>query len=61
MVTTTSLGRTFQYLITLTVKKIPPDVQPKPSLAQLKTLSSHPVAGCLGEEATLHLAKPPFR
>lgn len=28
--------------------KVPPDVQPKPSLAQFRTMSSHPVSGCPG-------------
>ncbi|TRZ08524.1 hypothetical protein HGM15179_018581 [Zosterops borbonicus] len=33
-----------------------PNVQPKPPLAQLKTVSSCPVACCLGEESNPHLA-----
>ncbi|XP_068861257.1 probable C-mannosyltransferase DPY19L4 isoform X3 [Aphelocoma coerulescens] len=31
-------------------EKNPPDVQPKPSLAQLEAMSSRPVSGCLGKE-----------
>lgn len=45
----------------LSVKKIPPDIQSKSSPAQLKTTSSHHVAGCLVEEASPHLAKTSFQ
>ncbi|KAJ7406161.1 hypothetical protein WISP_135147 [Willisornis vidua] len=36
-----------------------PNVQPKLPMVQLKTTSSHPVAGCLGEEANSQLATAP--
>lgn len=38
-----------------------PDVQPKPPLMQLEVLSSHPVGGCLGEEANPYLATASFQ
>ncbi|KAJ7423673.1 hypothetical protein BTVI_08992 [Pitangus sulphuratus] len=42
-------------------EEIPPDIQPKPPLAQLKTLSSCPVSGCLREETKAHLSTTSFQ
>lgn len=37
-------------------EEISPNVQPKFLLVELETIFSHPVVGCLEEEADLHLA-----
>lgn len=42
-------------------KEILPDVQFVPPQAQLETISSYPVTGCLGEEADPHLTTASFQ
>lgn len=54
-----SMDSPFPCLITFVKKFF--NVQPKGPLVQLKTVSFRPVAGCLGEEADLHLATPAFQ
>lgn len=42
-------------------EEIPPDVPPESPLLQVEALSSHCLAGCLGEITVPHLATPPFQ
>lgn len=44
------------FLFAGSCQEIPPNAQPKCPPVQLRALSSHPVAGCLGEESSPHLA-----
>ena len=44
-----------EHLTTLSEKKFFPNIQPKPLLVQLETISSRPIASYAGEEADPHL------
>jgi len=57
----TSLGSLFQCVTTLSVMKFFPNIQSKPSLAQLEAISSHSIASYLGEEINTCLTAISFQ